>query len=95
MRRQGKRHPVLQTDETECGAACLATVCRYFGKEVPMQRLRLLAKVDRRGANLYGLQEAAQALGFNARGLEGSLEELRDPGVQKPCIAHVIIDGTL
>ena len=46
---------VSQVDETDSGAACLAMVCRYFGKAVPLARVRQLVWADHRGASLRGL----------------------------------------
>lgn len=86
---------VKQDNETECGAACLATVCKYYGCQVEISEIRKIAGVDRYGANLLGLQDAAQKLGFDAVGLSGSYEELVGESVKCPYIAHIIKDGVL
>jgi HlyB family type I secretion system ABC transporter len=62
-----KRLPVVrQQSETDCGAACLATICRYDRKYVSLNRLRELARVGQSGASMYNLIQAAKSLGYEA-----------------------------
>jgi ATP-binding cassette, subfamily C, bacteriocin exporter len=84
---------VRQTDITDCGAACLATVARVHGLRIPIALIRQYAGTDRLGTNVLGLVEAAQRLGFHARGVRGSVEALAQ--VPLPCIAHVDQAGLL
>ncbi len=92
----GKKYVCIKQDnETECGAACLATICKYYGLQVEVSEIRKSAGVDKYGANLLGLQEAAQKLGFTAVGLSGTYDELVEEKVQCPYIAHIIKDCTL
>ena len=84
---------VRQADITDCGAACLATVARAHGLRIPIALIRQYAGTDRLGTNVLGLVEAAQRLGFEARGVRGSVEALTQ--VPLPCIAHVIQAGLL
>ncbi|HEY6121404.1 MAG TPA: peptidase domain-containing ABC transporter, partial [Pyrinomonadaceae bacterium] len=84
---RGRRYPaLLQLSETDCGAACLSMILRYFGKHVSINRLRDLANVSREGSSLYSLSEAAEALGFHTRGIKASYEHLEK--VELPAIAH-------
>lgn len=65
-----RRYPaLLQLSETDCGAACLAMVLRYYRKRVSINRLRELVNVGREGASLYNVAEGAESLGFHTRGL--------------------------
>ncbi len=82
---------VRQTDITDCGAACLATVARRYGLRIPIAVIRQYAGTDRRGTNVLGLVEAAQKLGFEARGVRGRMEALTQ--IPLPCIAHVVQSG--
>jgi ATP-binding cassette subfamily B protein len=59
---------VRQQDESDCGAAVLATVALHYRRPVGLQRLRELTGTDRGGATLLGLLRAAEQLGFAARG---------------------------
>src|ERR671924_2012021 len=78
---------VRQVDQSDCGAAALATVALHYRRPIALQRLRDLAGTDRVGTNLLGLVHAAEALGFMAKGLKGPYEAL--PRVPLPAIAHV------
>jgi len=83
-----RRHAyVRQDDQSDCGAAALATVALHHGIPVGLQRMRDLAGTDRVGTHLLGLVRAAEGLGFSARAVKGSFEAL--PTVPLPAIAHV------
>lgn len=84
---------VKQRDITDCGAACLASVAAFYNLKVPVSRIRQYAGTDKRGTNVLGLIEAAELLGFQAKGVKGGFDSLSK--IPKPTIAHVIIDGKL
>lgn len=87
-----KRYPcVLQDDASTCGVACLATVAHRFGRKPSWPRLRDVAGTNREGTNLYGLSEAARALGFMARAVAAEPETLNE--LPTPFIAHVVREG--
>jgi ABC-type bacteriocin transporter len=78
---------VRQSDQSDCGAAALATVALHHGRAIALQQMRELAGTDRIGTNLLGLVEAAEQVGFSARAVKGPYEAL--PGAPLPAIAHV------
>jgi len=78
---------VRQNDRSDCGAAALATLALHHGIRRGLETLRELSATDRDGANLLGLQRAAEALGFSAKAVRTSIDVL--PGVPLPAIAHV------
>lgn len=80
---------IKQHDITDCGAACIASVSAHYKHKVPLSRIRQLASTDRRGTNVLGLVEAAEKLGFSAKGVRGSFESLFN--IPKPSILHVVI----
>lgn len=55
---------VRQLDVMDCGAACLATLCRHHGRPVALARVRDLCGKGKRGVTLLGISKAAEALGF-------------------------------
>ncbi len=86
------RYPVVrQYDRVDCGPACLLAVLRFHGGDAGLAPVRALAGTDASGTSLLGLYEAAQSLGFAAKGATGDYESLRD--VDLPCIAHVVVEG--
>ena len=62
-----KCHCIKQNDITDCGAACLATICRQNGYKTSKSRIREVAGTDKQGTNVAGVIKAADQLGFNAK----------------------------
>ena len=67
---------VEQHDETDCGAACLAMITKFYGVPMGVARLRDLANTDQDGASMWSMAQAAETIGFHARGLQLSYEAL-------------------
>lgn len=89
-RKRIRRFPhVRQIDETDCGAACLAMVCRYFGRSVSLTRIRQLVHASFDGTSLKGLSRAAEELGLAARSVKASSRNV----VQMPLPAIVHWQG--
>ena len=84
---------VKQRDITDCGAACLVSVASHYKLNLPVARIRQLAGTDKKGTNVLGMIEAAQKLGFEAKGVKGPFESLFK--IPKPSIAHVIVNEVL
>ncbi len=89
-----KYYCVKQHDITDCGAACLATICKQNGYKIGITRIREVAGTDKQGTNVYGLIKAAEQLGFSTKAVKGNKEAFFSE-FPLPCIAHVIADGNL
>ena len=85
---------IKQHDITDCGAACLATICKQNGYKIGITQIREVAGTDKQGTNAYGVIKAAEQLGFSAKGVKGNKEAFFSE-FPLPCIAHVIVDGQL
>ena len=85
-KRHAKPPAVLQHSEMDCSAACLSTVCRFYGKEVSINTTRELARVRQEGASLSNIIRALRELGFKADAYESSLAQLRQKRL--PAIAN-------
>lgn len=82
-----RRYPFFaQQSASDCGAACLVMISRYWGKNFSVNRLRDIANVDRNGASLRGLSTAAESIGFATRPVKASLDQLAKQ--QLPAIVH-------
>ena len=82
-----RRFPLIhQIDEMDCGAACLAMVCRAFGHRISLARIRDIVSTGQEGTSLRGLVSGATALGFEARSIKSSLDRL--PELELPAIIH-------
>lgn len=75
-----------QTESSECGLACLAMICGYYGKTVDLIMLRRQFNLSSRGTALGGLTAIAGQLGFSTRALSLELDELG--ALKLPCILH-------
>jgi subfamily B ATP-binding cassette protein HlyB/CyaB len=77
---------VQQAEEMDCGAACLAMICRRYGINMTLGKLRELANVTREGATLESLARVGESLGFTTQGMKCSHDALL--GFDLPLIAH-------
>jgi subfamily B ATP-binding cassette protein HlyB/CyaB len=82
-----KRFPLVeQAEEMDCGAACLAMICRHYGIPMTLGKLRELANVTTMGATLDSLARVGESLGFATRGVQCTYESLL--GFELPFIVH-------
>ncbi|KAB1175039.1 peptidase domain-containing ABC transporter [Photobacterium damselae] len=76
---------IYQTESSECGLACLAMICHFYGKHTSLSQLREDFG-SARGINLVDLKKVASKLGLNTRVLSLDIENLYQ--VKKPCLMH-------
>ncbi|MFB2771856.1 ABC transporter transmembrane domain-containing protein [Pelatocladus sp. BLCC-F211] len=82
-----RRYPFYaQQSASDCGAACLVMIGRYWGKQFSISWLRDLANTNRSGASIKGLVAAAESIGFSTRPVKASLDQLAQQSL--PAIAH-------
>ena len=77
---------VEQAEEMDCGAACLAMLCRHYGIAITLGKLRELANVTTQGATLESLAKVGETLGFSTRGMQCTFDALL--GFELPFIVH-------
>ena len=77
---------VEQAEEMDCGAACLAMICKHYGIPMTLGKLRELANVTTQGATMDSLARVGESLGFTTRGVQCTYEALL--GFDLPFIAH-------
>ena len=84
---------IRQYDEMTCGVTCIANILFHYGEDnIDISKLIELSKTDKNGANLYGIAETLEILGFQAKVLNGTSEEffkaVSDKEIMLPCIIH-------
>lgn len=83
----GKVPQVMQMEALECGAACLAMIAAYYGKWLPLERVRTDCGVSRDGSSALNVVKAARLYGFDARGYRFEPSYMRE-NATFPCIVH-------
>ncbi|MCC5887910.1 MAG: peptidase domain-containing ABC transporter [Gammaproteobacteria bacterium] len=77
---------VMQSEQSECGLACLAMVAGHHGRIMDLPELRARAGLAGQGVGLRDLMQIAETLGMHARPLRLEPEELRQ--LRLPAILH-------
>ena len=80
---------VSQHSQEDCGAACLASISKYYGRNITINHTREAVGTGQMGTTLLGLKRGAEILGFNARAVRTSPDFLnRLNEVSLPAILH-------
>ena len=88
---------VFQMEASECGAACLNMILKYYRVFVPVEEVREACAVSRNGCNAANIILAAQRYGFDGKGYSCDVGRLYE--LPKPCILHwnfnhfVVLEG--
>ena len=77
---------VMQMENLECGAACLAMIMAFHGKWVSLEKVRTDCGVSRDGSNAQNLLRAARAYGMKASGYRLEVENVKQ--IEYPVIIH-------
>jgi ABC-type bacteriocin/lantibiotic exporter with double-glycine peptidase domain len=85
--RIGRRFPhVHQLDEMDCGAACVAMICRFFGRDVSLSYIRQAVGTSVDGTSLRGIQRGGEFVGLKVSPIKASKERLDE--LPLPAIVH-------
>lgn len=82
-----KKFPIIiQHDEMDCAAACMAMISKYYKIDIGVSFFRNSIGVGVEGASMYGISNAAERVGFITRGVQVELEDLVD--IKLPAITN-------
>lgn len=81
-----KTPTVFQMEGTECGAASLTMIMGYYGKHIPLDKVRVDTGVSRDGCKASKILQGARKYGFETQGLRMGLNALLEQ--KTPCIIH-------
>lgn len=85
---------VKQHDIKDCGAACLSTISKTYDLRLQISKIRDIAGTDSYGTSAYGLVKAAEKLGFSAKAIKGTRENLLTE-FPLPAIANVLTEDNV
>jgi ABC-type bacteriocin/lantibiotic exporter with double-glycine peptidase domain len=88
-----ERTHTLQLDQSDCGAACLLSVIKFYKGSNYIEKIRELSGTTKQGTTMLGLYQAANQLGFTADGCEADMQALIDH--EHPVILHTFIKNQL
>ncbi len=77
---------IIQKEATNCGPVCLQMICKYYGKEMPVEVIEDYANKGVDGTSLLGLSEAADQLNLENLSAKISYEDFISAPL--PAIAH-------
>jgi ABC-type bacteriocin/lantibiotic exporter with double-glycine peptidase domain len=84
---RGRRVPVmLQMSAVECGAACVAMILSYHGRETSISELREGCAVGRDGVTAQAMAKVARECGLRAKGYSVELPDFKF--IPLPAVAH-------
>lgn len=86
MGNYAKTPTIYQMEATECGAASLSMIFAYFGKNIPLEQMRIETGVSRDGCNAGNIMRCAKKYGLECRGFRKEPEALKE--LPTPCIIH-------
>lgn len=69
-----KRFEITQHDESDCAAACISSVCAYYGRYLPLVQVRDLCGTTDNGTNMQGVVDGARRLGLEAVAMKASVK---------------------
>ena len=86
-----KKIVVYQEETSDCGAACLLSIIRYYNGDTNLETLRMDSNTTNKGVSAYDLIKCAQKNGFNAIGYK----DINISKYKLPCILHIKINQSL
>lgn len=77
---------ILQSEAAECGIACLAMVCGFYGLNIDLFNFRHRYGSPSQGVTLMSLSKTAEHAGLKSRALSLDLDEIKQ--LKLPCVIH-------
>lgn len=79
---------VLQHDESDCGPACVSIILQYYGKTIPLRKIRAVTGTDKIGTSGFGISKACETFGLDCEGFMAPQKE-KISEIIFPAIFHI------
>lgn len=76
-----------QLNQMDCGPTCLYMICKYYGRNFNIKKLRQLTGSGKQGVSLLAISNAAEKIGYRTMSVQISSRSLIKEA-PKPCILH-------
>jgi ATP-binding cassette subfamily B protein RaxB len=73
FKRKPKLPMILQSEIAECGHACIAMICNYWGHDIDLYGIRKISKPSNKGVTLLDITNILEKFGFKTRALKVEL----------------------
>ena len=83
-----KFHFIYQYDSSDCGAACLTMICRFYGLKISVTQMREIIGTDKNGTSGFGIVEGCKKLNLDVNAVR-TANKLFKNNMQLPCIAQI------
>ncbi len=77
----------IQFDAMDCGPSCLKMIAQFYGKKIPLERIRERCYTSREGVSMLGISDASENIGFKTLGGRLTFDKLVEEA-PLPCILH-------
>ena len=67
---------ILQNEIAECGLACVAMICGFYGKKTDLASLRKVIDTGTRGSTMKEIAELGDSMGFSVKSLKLGLKQI-------------------
>lgn len=90
---RNKMKHTMQQDEYDCGAACVSTILKYYGKGCNLNEIRNKLKTDVSGTKLSNISKFMSSLGFENKTYKVKVDDIEGVfnSIMFPCLA--VVDG--
>lgn len=78
---------ILQHTSSDCGAACLAMLCNWYGATISASHIAEIMPCPARGISMADISHTANSIGLQTKAFRLDFDSLRD-NYSAPCIAH-------
>ncbi|HFE9851872.1 TPA: peptidase domain-containing ABC transporter [Enterococcus faecalis] len=90
-----KKYPVImQHDTSDCAAAALSTICKFYKKDITIMKMREIIGTDTYGTSVHGIVKGAEKIGFEVKAVKVAINKLKSD-YSLPAIAQVVTSAGL